>query len=723
MVTRPPIIPALASSRSIMLFASSAACGLLLLALLLILVGCAELLDLDDYHAGPISPNAILCSCECESPIDPNAEPSKNPITAGADDAMQGSTQATAALTGNALELGLGNSVGLRFPQLGIPPKATITSAFIQFTSTVLLTVPTVLSIHLVDPLNAAPFTASTNLHGLTGFGAVVPWEPGAWAVDETGANERTPDLAGLLQPMVGAQQYAPENAVAFIITGSGHRVARSFEGSTTKPEAPFLVVEYVPKKTQQDFLACGDPAQAATVCQGRVQANVTGIATTCKVATSCICKVKPGADASTFSAVCNDPCPATLPPLDCDPEGIAKTTAATANDTPVCVANSPLGAVLFGRFSACELDESQSHVTVTAIDDDGDPHTKGNHARGRMEFVGTPCPGGSCAVGLAHRVHVGDIVFETGPFGSDHVFTELSGVGESVSNGEAQIDPTGAGTFGIGSTLHSARGREVGGDTKAFFNSNASPVSVSLGGWQPGGACTLEGNVIQTPRVTMFADFLGQLVNQPPTAVAGPDQGVECNDIGRATFTVDASASHDPDNNVVFFGWFRGGRTGDLVGALPRILIEQPLGGPVPYVFKMIDAFGQYGEATTRASVVDTTPPTIASVAASPNRLWPPNHRLVPVSVTVDVVDICDATPTCQITSVSSNEPIDGPGDGHTTPDWVITGDLTVDLRAERAGTGTGRMYTIEVECTDSSGNSATKTVPVRVPKSQGSA
>jgi hypothetical protein len=223
--------------------------------------------------------------------------------------------------------------------------------------------------------------------------------------------------------------------------------------------------------------------------------------------------------------------------------------------------------------------------------------------------------------------------------------------------------------------------------------------------------------------RADLFRDLRGTLVNQPPTAVAGPDQEVECNDIGRATFTLDASESDDPDNNVVFFGWVRGSRTGKLVGVLPRILLEQDVKSTIPYVFKVIDAFGQYDESTTHVSVVDTTPPTIKSVTASPNRLWPPNHRLVPVTVSVSVSDICDAAPTCRIISVSSNEPTDGLGDGDTAPDWFITGDLTVDLRAERSGAGTGRVYTIKVQCTDSSGNAATKTVPVRAPKSQGAA
>jgi hypothetical protein len=53
--------------------------------------------------------------------------------------------------------------------------------------------------------------------------------------------------------------------------------------------------------------------------------------------------------------------------------------------------------------------------------------------------------------------------------------------------------------------------------------------------------------------------------------------------------------------------------------------------------------------------------------------------------------------------------------------PDWNITGLLTLDLKADRLGNGTGRIYTITIECRDSAGNKATGTVIVKVPKSQG--
>ncbi len=122
----------------------------------------------------------------------------------------------------------------------------------------------------------------------------------------------------------------------------------------------------------------------------------------------------------------------------------------------------------------------------------------------------------------------------------------------------------------------------------------------------------------------------------------------------------------------------------------------------------------------STTVTVVDTTPPLIQSVLVTPNVLWPPNHKLVPVRVDVVAIDECGSV-TSRIVSVASNEPENGKGDGNTDHDWQITGDLTLLLRAERSGVGSGRVYTIEVESTDEAGNTSTSNVTVSVPHSNG--
>jgi rhamnogalacturonan endolyase len=127
----------------------------------------------------------------------------------------------------------------------------------------------------------------------------------------------------------------------------------------------------------------------------------------------------------------------------------------------------------------------------------------------------------------------------------------------------------------------------------------------------------------------------------------------------------------------------------------------------------------GEGMSAPPRPNIVhdDTEPPVFKTLDASVTTLGPPNHKMVPVSIEAELVDLLDAAPTARIVSVTSNEPVDGDADGHTTPDWEITGALTVNLRAERSGKGSGRVYTITVEGRDAAGNVVTGNVEVSVP------
>ena len=204
---------------------------------------------------------------------------------------------------------------------------------------------------------------------------------------------------------------------------------------------------------------------------------------------------------------------------------------------------------------------------------------------------------------------------------------------------------------------------------------------------------------------------------NHPPVANAGDDRSVECTEAAGTTVTLDGSASSDADKDALTFTWTEGETTLAATGD-PTTTADVTLGcGAHTITLTVADGRGGVSQDTATITVVDTTPPTIASAAATPSVLSPPNHKMRSATVTVAVTDVCDSTPSCQITSVTSTEPITGGGDGDTSPDWIITGPLTLDLRAERGGSGPGRTYSITVRCTDAHGNAATKIVTVKVP------
>jgi hypothetical protein len=156
-----------------------------------------------------------------------------------------------------------------------------------------------------------------------------------------------------------------------------------------------------------------------------------------------------------------------------------------------------------------------------------------------------------------------------------------------------------------------------------------------------------------------------------------------------------------------------------DVCDAAPRVTSDAPRVFPLGQTtvhFTAVDHSGNVVRAQTTVTVVDTTPPVIKRLFARPPSLWPPSHRMVNVKVVAAVFDVCDVRPRCRIAFVTSSDPVTGRGDD-TSPDWRLTGDLRLDLRAERAGRGSGRTYTITVVCTDDSGNSSSKKLTVRVP------
>ena len=126
-------------------------------------------------------------------------------------------------------------------------------------------------------------------------------------------------------------------------------------------------------------------------------------------------------------------------------------------------------------------------------------------------------------------------------------------------------------------------------------------------------------------------------------------------------------------------------------------------------------DLAGNHASTNVSVTIVNTNAPAFQSVTATPNVLQPPNHQLVPVTISAIALDGCGAFVSAQIISITSNEPV-------WTGDIQVTGNLSALLAASRNPSGGGRVYTITVQASDKSGNTATALVTVSVPQGNGS-
>ncbi len=212
---------------------------------------------------------------------------------------------------------------------------------------------------------------------------------------------------------------------------------------------------------------------------------------------------------------------------------------------------------------------------------------------------------------------------------------------------------------------------------------------------------------------VTDTDNVVVTVTNVAPVANAGSDQTLQCVS-GGATATLNGSASSDLDGTLSY-SWSNGATTA---------ITSQTFGvGSHTASLTVTDNNGAQDGDNVQITVVDTQDPTISMAVST--ALWPPNHKMVKVASGISSSDGCYTSSSLTFgVTVTSNEPVNGLGDGDTAPDWnvVNNGNGTYDVwvRAERSGTGTGRIYTITATSVDGSGNSTTSTGTVTVAHSQ---
>jgi len=108
-----------------------------------------------------------------------------------------------------------------------------------------------------------------------------------------------------------------------------------------------------------------------------------------------------------------------------------------------------------------------------------------------------------------------------------------------------------------------------------------------------------------------------------------------------------------------------------------------------------------------------DTQAPSINNLSTSITQLWSANKKMKDVWIDYTTSENCPEAITTQL-SITSNEAI-------TSADWKIIDNHHIQLKAERSGNGSGRIYIITLTATDQSGNKNTKSTTVLVPHDQG--
>jgi len=139
--------------------------------------------------------------------------------------------------------------IGLRFNNIAVPQGAVITGAYVQFHVDE-IDVPgdnrpgtRFLRGEAVD--NAATFSDTAfDIASRPTTSAEASWDWPEWLTeDEEGPDQRTSDIAAVIQEIVDRPGWSAGNSLALIISGSGENTAESFDGEADA--APLLHIEF----------------------------------------------------------------------------------------------------------------------------------------------------------------------------------------------------------------------------------------------------------------------------------------------------------------------------------------------------------------------------------------------------------------------------------------------------------------------------------------------
>jgi hypothetical protein len=254
---------------------------------------------------------------------------------------------------------------------------------------------------------------------------------------------------------------------------------------------------------------------------------------------------------------------------------------------------------------------------------------------------------------------------------------------------------------------------------TSQNLSTSAGPASgVQIASDKNGNLDVVWSDGTSNPNQILFSRFsVPQAVTQPPVPNAGADQTLQCAGPSGTPVVLNGTLSSDPNGQTLSFLWTDDANN-NVVGK--TAIVQLTLGmGPHTFTLTVSDTSGLSAQAKTHVKVVDTASPTL-TVSLSPSYLQPPNHKLVPVTATVTVSDVCDGKPTVQLVSITSTDPIDADdiravGGGPVPFGTDVRSFL---LGAELNHDGSDRVYTVTYKATDASGNTTLASAQVEVGK-----
>ncbi len=202
---------------------------------------CAQLLAnigdaCDDGDPSTIN-DEVMDNCTCAGVVPGASITVCSQIAASKDDAEE-RPDGDMSLGSSDLELAtdhqLLQNIGMRFGGLDLPQGAVIEEARIQFTVDETNNLDScLLSVYGELSEEPAPFTNTDfDISSRPVTDAAVNWSPGLWTeTGLTGPEQQTPDLSEVVQEIVNQSGYSPGSALVLMISGTGRRVAESYDG------------------------------------------------------------------------------------------------------------------------------------------------------------------------------------------------------------------------------------------------------------------------------------------------------------------------------------------------------------------------------------------------------------------------------------------------------------------------------------------------------------